>query len=86
MELFIDPKLRFATLSIGWRLLKMRLGFRTVMDVIPLDTSLVRGSHGRVDIDEGLRPVLIAEHATGDANELPCTNVRDVILAHLFEG
>ena len=64
----------------------MRLGFRAVMDVIPLDTSLVRGSHGRVDIDEGLRPVLIAEHATGDANELPCTNVRDVILAHLFEG
>ena len=85
-ELFIDPRFRFATLSIGWRLLKMKLGFRTVMDVIPLDTSLVRGSHGRVDVDEGLRPVLIGEHVTGDANELPCTNVRDVILAHLFEA
>ena len=39
-----------------------------------------------VDMDERLRPVLIAEHTTGDANELPCTKVRDVILAHLFEA
>ena len=31
----------------GWRLAKKALGFRYLMDVIPLDASLVQGSHGR---------------------------------------
>ena len=47
VELFLDPSIRIPQLSIGWRLAKRTLGMRTLMDVIPLDASLVKGSHGR---------------------------------------
>src|SRR5439155_8301055 len=47
VELFIDPGLRFAKLKIGWSLLKKKLGMRTLMEVIPLDATFVKGSHGR---------------------------------------
>lgn len=49
VELFADPKLSPLALKakIITRLLKKKLGFRMLMDVIPLDASLVKGSHGR---------------------------------------
>ncbi len=46
VELFLDPSLRFPKLKLASKLLLKKLGFRTLMDVIPLDTSLVKGSHG----------------------------------------
>jgi predicted AlkP superfamily pyrophosphatase or phosphodiesterase len=46
VELFLDPKIPAAKLKIVWRLLQKKLGFRMLMDVIPLDASLVKGSHG----------------------------------------
>ena len=48
VELFVDPAIRFPKFSIGWRLARRALGFATLMDIIPLDATLVRGSHGRV--------------------------------------
>ena len=85
-ELFLDPKLNLPKLQIAWKLLRKKLGFRTLMDVIPLDTSLVRGSHGRVDLPAELQPVLITQHGPTDrAHEIPCQVVRDIILEHLFE-
>ena len=46
VELFLDPELRSPKLRIAWHLLQKRLGFRMLMDIIPLDASLVKGSHG----------------------------------------
>ncbi len=89
-ELFIDPRFRHPKLAIGWRLLKRKLGLRTLMDVIPLDPSLVRGAHGRVDTPPGNRPLLIApaDIAPADigpaADTLPCESVRDVVLNCMF--
>lgn len=85
VELFLDPALAAPKLAIGWKLLKRKLGFRTLLDVIPLDPTLVRGSHGRVEQPPNRRPVLITSRARGDREELPCTAVHDVILEHLFE-
>src|SRR5688500_16572614 len=48
VELFVDPALRIPQLRVGARLAQKMLGFRYLMDVIPLDASLVRGSHGRL--------------------------------------
>ena len=45
-ELFFDPKLLLAEGRAVRRLLQKKLGFRTLFDVVPLDASLVRGSHG----------------------------------------
>ena len=65
--------------------LKKKLGFRTLMDVIPLDSGLVKGSHGRVETPEDIRPVMITRRdLKGAPEELPCQKVRDVILQHLF--
>ena len=49
------------SLKIGWRLLQKKLGFRMLMDVVPLDATLVRGSHGRCPENVRDWPVLIAE-------------------------
>ena len=60
-ELFLDPKILAPKLKIAWRLLQKKLGFRMLMDVIPLDASLVRGSHGCRPRDVRDYPLLIAE-------------------------
>ncbi len=87
LELFVDPALRAARPRIAWKLLLRRLGFRALLDFIPLDTSLVRGCHGRTDVPAELRPVLITARAgERGPDELPCTAVRDVIVEHLMGG
>ena len=59
-ELFIDPRLRFPAARVARFLLKKKLGLRALLDVIPLDATLVRGSHGRVPGDAADNPVLLA--------------------------
>lgn len=65
VELFLDPALPAVKLQILWRLLKKRLGFRMLMDVIPLDATLVKGSHGRRPENPEHHPVLITRPFTG---------------------
>jgi predicted AlkP superfamily pyrophosphatase or phosphodiesterase len=60
-ELFIDPKLRWPKVRIATFLLKKKLGLRGLLNVIPLDATLVRGSHGRIPESENDWPVLITE-------------------------
>jgi predicted AlkP superfamily pyrophosphatase or phosphodiesterase len=45
VELFLGAP----AVTVAWKLLKRKLGFRGLLDVIPLDASLVKGSHGRPD-------------------------------------
>ena len=59
VELFLDPSNSFIKAKIVWRLIQKRLGFRMLMDVIPLDANLVRGSHGRCPEDPREWPVLV---------------------------
>ena len=60
VELFIDPDIKLPKAKIASFLLKKKLGLRAVLDVIPLDTSLVRGSHGRDNVPESEQPVFIS--------------------------
>jgi predicted AlkP superfamily pyrophosphatase or phosphodiesterase len=60
VELFLDPQLKLPKLKIAWRLLQKKLGLRMLMDVIPLDASLVKGSHGRRPTSTADWPVLIS--------------------------
>ncbi len=85
LELFLDPRIPAVKARIAWKLLKKKLGFRSLLDVIPLDTYLVRGSHGRVDVAPDLMPVLITpDGPAGGEDEARCTDVRDVILEAMF--
>ncbi len=63
VELFLDPKIPLVKLRILQRLLQKKLGFRMLMDVIPLDATLVKGSHGRRVTAPGEQPVLICQEA-----------------------
>ncbi|MGB7097579.1 MAG: nucleotide pyrophosphatase/phosphodiesterase family protein [Xanthobacteraceae bacterium] len=86
VELFLDPAIRFPPLSVGWRLAKRTLGFRTLMDVIPLDATLVKGSHGRPTDDTADCPVLItSDAALLPPGQLAATDVKALILRHLFD-
>jgi hypothetical protein len=60
VELFLDPQIPLVKLKILWRLLQKKLGFRMLMDVIPLDASLVKGSHGRQSGNANDHPVILA--------------------------
>ena len=47
-ELLIDPAIRLPMVKAGLRLLQKKLGFRYKMDLIPINGSGVKGSHGRI--------------------------------------
>ena len=60
-ELFFDPKLAVPKLRMGRKLVAKKLGFRYLMDVVPLDPSLVKGSHGLLPLDGQDGPVLVCQ-------------------------
>lgn len=84
-ELFFDPRLRWPKGHAMWRLLQKKLGFRTLFDVVPLDTGLVRGSHGLAAAEAADRPLFIGEGPAPDEPELPMTAVHDLVLRRLGE-
>jgi predicted AlkP superfamily pyrophosphatase or phosphodiesterase len=58
-ELFIDPALKLPKLAIAKFLLKKKIGLRGLLEVIPLDSTLVKGSHGSDRVPQNERPVLL---------------------------
>ncbi len=87
VELFLDPALRAPKLRIAWRLLQKKLGFRMLMDVIPLDASLVKGSHGVNPRNANERPlVMLRRKDLLPAGELPPTEVYQLIKRQVLGG
>lgn len=76
-EMFMSSKLR-----AGYKLLKKKAGFRYVMDVIPLDADLIRGSHGRTGVRPEYQPVLISD-LKKEGSSISAPEVFDVIWAVL---
>ncbi len=81
-ELFFDPKFKLPKLHVGRRILGKKLGFRTVVDVVPLDANIVRGSHGLAAADPADRPVLIG-HGTNPGHTVLMTSVKSLLLQAL---
>lgn len=79
VEMFMSSKPRAA-----YKLLRKKAGFRYVMDVIPLDATLVKGSHGSVSTPAEFHPVLITDKALNNENLQP-TAVYDLIWKALTE-
>jgi hypothetical protein len=85
-ELFVDPNIKLPQLKIGSTLLLRRLGFRKLLDLIPLDASLVRGSHGLPPSDPAAGPLLASNQPQLlDSPHIEPTAVRDLILRHVFD-
>jgi predicted AlkP superfamily pyrophosphatase or phosphodiesterase len=81
VELFLDPAIKRPTVKIGTTLLKRKLGFRAMMDVIPLNAGLVRGSHGLA-----ASGAMVMTDAAGllPGGQIAATGIHDLILQHLF--
>jgi predicted AlkP superfamily pyrophosphatase or phosphodiesterase len=87
VELFIDPALGMPRLKIAWRLLKKKMGFRMLMDVIPLDATLVKGSHGVKPSREAEFPIVIADRpGLLDTKRMAATAVRGLIERSVLDG
>ncbi|MDC0682331.1 alkaline phosphatase family protein [Sorangium atrum] len=86
VELFADPKLRALPVRIAWRLLKKKLGFRYLMDVIPLDAALVNGSHGRLTERSEQGPLILSTCDSMLPDErVHAVDVSKIVLDHIFD-
>ncbi len=85
VELFLDPKIPAVKLKILWRLLQKKLGFRMLMDVIPLDATLVKGSHGRIPENPADFPIFISNRRELLSNgQLQAADVYHLIKRHVL--
>jgi hypothetical protein len=82
-ELFLDPKIALPKIRFARRLIAKKLGFRTLFDVIPLDPSLVKGSHGLRVANPLDRPILIGDGPEPGSSEIELTDVHGILLGAL---
>jgi len=82
VEMFMDPKNPLIKLRAGYKLARKLMGFRYLMDVIPLDATLVKGSHGSPNVPSEYFPICITDQALGEP-EIEAVDVYDVIWKHL---
>ena len=84
VEMLTDPKDKFVMLKVIWKLFKKKLGFRTVLDIIPINATLVKGSHGRVPEGKDDFPILISNQKDFMPTEtVSAIEVFDVLVKHV---
>jgi predicted AlkP superfamily pyrophosphatase or phosphodiesterase len=74
VEMFFDSNISMIKLKILWKLLLKKLGFRMLLNVIPLTAELIKGSHGRLEVDEDYQPLIISRLL----EVKNCKNLKDV--------
>jgi predicted AlkP superfamily pyrophosphatase or phosphodiesterase len=85
-ELFIDPSIAAPKLKLASILARKKLGFRTLMNVIPPHGDLVRGSHGLPPASREEAPVFVTgQKDLCAADDFDAAAARDLILRHVFE-
>lgn len=84
VEMLTDPKDKLVMLKVIWKLLKKKLGFRSVLDIIPLDATLIKGSHGRIPESKEDYPILITNNTGLDLpGTIDATDVFGVLERHV---
>ena len=81
-ELFVDPKFKYPKLRVIRRLAQKKLGFRMLMDVIPLNAEQVRGSHGRLSEDDNEKPLLLSSMPSAIEDIDSLTGIHDYLLRY----
>jgi hypothetical protein len=79
-ELFFDPARPLVKLRAAWALARKVLGFRYLMDVISLDPTIVRGTHGRLPERAEEGPVAICSEARFAREKMAMTDVFSLAL------
>lgn len=87
VELFVNPQLKLPKAKVALSLLKKKLGFRYLIDVIPLDANLVKGSHGHLTASVEQSPLFITQQQNLLTKEtIEAQQVFQLILNHLLES
>ena len=86
-ELFLDPNIKFPKLKIILKLFQKKiLNQATLLDVIPLDANLVKGSHGNTETDDCYKSIIISPRALDTLdNCIDNTEVKQLILSLMFD-
>jgi predicted AlkP superfamily pyrophosphatase or phosphodiesterase len=84
-ELVFDRRLALPKLAVAWRVARKALGMRYLMDVIGLDATVVRGSHGRPTdrAEDGPLFITTAPELLADG-PVPAAAVKQLLLDHVF--
>lgn len=80
VELVLDPKIKFPLVTVGSKVLKKKLGFRYLMDVIPLDATLIKGAHGRIPESDLDKPLFVSDSSINSSEKIQPTSVFDLII------
>ncbi len=79
-ELFTDPTIPFPNSKAALRLLQKKLGFRTFFDLIPLDPTLVKGTHGAIPPDQADHPLFLGPITDAPTKPIQATKVHKLLL------
>jgi predicted AlkP superfamily pyrophosphatase or phosphodiesterase len=87
LELLVDPTIWLPQVRIARRLAQKKLGFRYYMDVISLDATLIKGSHGRLPTpgrEEIEGPVFISSTRSIERDKVLIQDVKELALRIQF--
>jgi len=79
-ELFMDPTDKLVKAKAGAALLRKKIGMRYSMQVVPLDPSPVKGTHGRLPESAQDAPLLLCSDRSAARDRVHATEVRDLLL------
>ncbi|WP_010180836.1 nucleotide pyrophosphatase/phosphodiesterase family protein [Aquimarina agarilytica] len=82
VEMFLDTQKKGLKLKIGVKLLLKKMGFRVLFNFIPLNSELIKGSHGRTSVEVSEKPIIVA--AGNNKKNVKAIEVKDIILASVF--
>jgi len=80
-ELFMTSPLRAAT-----KLAARKLGFRALLDVVPLDASLVKGTHGLLPSSPDAGPLLLSDTKFFAVESFRQADVKEFLLRRMFDA
>ena len=77
----------FPKVTSFFKLIKRKLGFRNLLDIISLKRSeIVKGSHGRITDNPNYGPLIISSRKDLlPIKSLPATEFKDFVLDHIFK-
>ncbi|MEM7397105.1 MAG: alkaline phosphatase family protein, partial [Verrucomicrobiota bacterium] len=83
-EMLIDPAIALPKLKVAGKLLRKAAGLRYLMDVIPLDAGLIKGSHGLCPQTEENQPLYVSTIPC-EPDEMAMCGVKNEILRLIFD-
>src|SRR5699024_8188938 len=85
-EMILDPDISFPRIKAGFTLLKKKLGFRYILDLIPTNGDQVKGSHGRIPSSPQTGPLMGTRYShLPPSGPLEPTQIQQIILKHIFD-